>query len=360
MNLKIAVIFLMSTLLSGIAMAQTPDYKTRISLLNAGINTQLKDNKTGLYFESTDKAKNENPHSWLWPLCALIQATNEMEVLAPENSYMAPVVKAIDQYYSDQPPVPGYQDYVRKEKLSSRFYDDNEWVAIAYLDAYNRNHNKKYLDDAKMIYRFIMSGLDTAAGGGLYWKEGDMTTKNTCSNGPAILAALQLYKITKDKSYLNTALDIYKWTNEHLQSPDGIYYDNIKVGSLAISKATYTYNTGTMLQSNVLLYNLTGEKRYLTEAEKIARAGKSYFFKNGRLPGNYWFNAVFMRGYIELYKVDHNQQWIAFFKTDADAIWNTERDALNMVGSKPAKTLIDQAAMIEMYARLLEVQTNKQ
>lgn len=360
MNLKIAVIFLMSTLLSGIVMAQTPDYKTRISLLNTGINTQLKDNKTGLYFESTDKAKNGNPHSWLWPLCALIQATNEMEVLAPGNSYMAPVVKAIYQYYSDKPPVPGYQDYVRKEKLSSRFYDDNEWVAIAYLDAYNRNHDKKYLDDAKMIYRFIMSGLDTAAGGGLYWKEGDKTTKNTCSNCPAILVALQLYKITKDKSYLNTALDIYKWTNDHLQSPDGIYYDNIKVGSLVISKATYTYNTGTMLQSNVLLYNLTGEKRYLTEAEKIAKTGKDYFFKNGRLPGNYWFNAVFMRGYIELYKVDQNQQWIAFFKTDADAVWSTERDALNMVGSKPAKTLIDQAAMIEIYARLLEVQTNKQ
>jgi uncharacterized protein YyaL (SSP411 family) len=360
MNLKIAAIFLTGTLLANIVMAQAPDYNTRINLLSTGINTQLTDNKTGLYFESTDKAKNENPHSWLWPLCALIQATNEMEVLSPESSYMAPVVKAIDQYYNDKPPVPGYQDYVTKERLSSRFYDDNEWVAIAYLDAYNRNHQKKYLDDAKMIYRFIMSGLDTAAGGGLYWKEGDKTTKNTCSNGPAILVALQLYKITKDKTYLNTALNIYKWTNEHLQSPDGIYYDNIKVGSLAISKATYTYNTGTMLQSNVLFYNLTKEKRYLTEAERIAKAGKDHFFKNDRLPDNYWFNAVMLRGYIELYKVDHNQQWAAFFKTDADGIWNTERDASNMVGSKPAKTLIDQAAMIEIYARLLQVQANKQ
>jgi uncharacterized protein YyaL (SSP411 family) len=359
MNLKQTFFLLIACSLSGITTAQTPDYKSRVTLLYNGINSKLKDNKAGLYFETTDMAKNENLHSWLWPLCALIQATNEMEVLGPENNYMVPVVKAIDQYYSDKPPVPGYQDYVTSERISSRFYDDNEWVAIAYLDAYNRNHKKKYLDDAQIIYRFMISGLDTAAGGGLYWKEGDKTTKNTCSNGPAILVALQLYKITKDRTYLNTALDIYKWTNEHLQSPEGIYYDNIKIPSLAIGKAAYTYNTGTMLQSNVLLYNLTKEEKYLTEAERIAKAGKERFFKNDRLPDNYWFNAVLLRGYIELFKVDHDQKWIAFFKTDADSVWNTEKDANNMVGKKPAKSLIDQAAMIEIYARLLELQASK-
>jgi hypothetical protein len=62
-----------------------------------------------------------------------------------------------------------------------------------------------------------------------------------------------------------------------------------------------------------------------------------------------------LRGYIDLYKIDKNQDWINFFEVDADNIWTTERDGTNLLGPKPAKSLIDQAAMIEIYARLQEV-----
>ncbi|MEP6748614.1 MAG: glycoside hydrolase family 76 protein [Bacteroidota bacterium] len=356
MVLKFASFLLISCLLVGIVKSQAPGYTTRIKTLYAGINNKLKEKGQDLYFETTDSTKNENKHAWLWPLCAFIQAANEMEKLAPGSAYMLPVVKSIDQYYSDKPPFPGYQDYVFKERSSSRFYDDNQWVAIAYLDAYNRIKNKKYLEASKMIFQFMMGGTDTIAGGGLYWKEGNRTTKNTCSNGPGVLVALQLYQITKEKKYLQYALNIYQWTTTHLQAPDGLFYDAIKIPSLKISEQKYTYNTGSMLQANVLLYTITNKQKYLQEARRMAKAGKEYFFKNGRLPNEYWFNAVMLRGYAALYKVDKNKEWIDFFKEDADRIWNTERDGDNFLGTKPTKRLIDQAAMIEIYARLQELQ----
>ncbi len=63
-----------------------------------------------------------------------------------------------------------------------------------------------------------------------------------------------------------------------------------------------------------------------------------------------------LRGYQALYNIDKNQQWINFYREDADAIWKTERDpSTNQVGTKPIKRLIDQAAMIEIYARLEEI-----
>ncbi len=355
MNFKPIVLIFSACFFHNVTKAQLPDYKTRIHYLYEDINSRLKDPKADLYYETTDSAKNENPHSWLWPLCAFIQGTNEMEVLEPGKNYMLAVEKAIDQYYSSKPPFPAYQDYVFKERASSRFYDDNQWVAIAYLDGYNRNHKKKYLDASKMIYRFMLGGIDTVSGGGSYWKEGDKTTKNTCSNGPGILVALQLYKIIKQKQYLDTALALYRWTNKHLQYPEGVYYDNIKVPSLKVAKAAYTYNSGAMLQSNVLLYEITKDRKYLTEAQRIAKAGKARFFQNGRLPNEYWFNAVMFRGYAELYKVDKNKDWISFFEKDADEIWKNERDQDNFLGTKKAKSLIDQAAMIEIYARLQEL-----
>lgn len=350
---KVRLIICSLFLIYGSLAAQTTDYQTRIRLLQAGITYKLSDTKTGLYLETTDSIQKDNPHAWLWPMCAYIQAANELDRIEPGKRYMLPVERAVEQYYSNKPPFPAYQDYVTKERESGRFYDDNQWIAIAYLDAYDRTRQKHYLEKSEMICRFMLNGLDTVTGGGIYWKEGEFKSKNTCSNGPGILVLLQLYKITRKSEYLSNALAIYQWANKYLQAPEGIYYDNISTKSLKIDKATYTYNTGTMLQSNVLLYQLTKDKKYLLEAQRIALAGRNRFFKSGRLPnGNYWFNAVMLRGYEALYLEDKNKAWLDFYFTDADAIWNTERDSNDMVGNKPIKSLIDQAAMIEIYARL--------
>ena len=331
------------------------NYQQRINIIQNNINSRFYDAKTGLYIETTDSSKNEHPHSFLWPLCALIQAANEVDFLNKKNT-MQPVVKAIDQYYSPRPPAPGYQAYVTAEKRDTRFYDDNQWVAIAYLDAYNRTHQSNFLNKGKEIDRFMMTGFDTLSGGGLYWEEDHKTSKNTCSNGPGILIGLQLYNITKQKPYLDTALMLYNWANKRLQAPDGLYYDNIKIPSLELGKAIFTYNTGTMLQANVLLYNITKDIKYLTEAERIAKAAKEHFYKDGKLPGNYWFNAVLLRGAIALYKVDKNKAQLQYFIDDANRIWQEERDENNLLGTKPAKTLIDQAAMMEIYARLAAIE----
>lgn len=349
---------LMIILVNSSAFAQNPSYNTRISLLYEQINKKLKDSSTGLYYEATNHSKNENKYSFLWPLCAYIQAANEMERITPKKNYLSPVLKAIHQYYYAKSTYPAYQAYVTKEKKESLYYDDNQWLAIALLDAYqNRPHKKSYLKISKMICNFMISGLDTVTGGGFYWREGDKTTKNTCSNGPGIIVLLNLYKITKDPYFLQTAIKIYNWVNKTLQSPDALFYDNIRTSDLQVNKIKYTYNTGTMLQSNVLLYEITKNKKYLNEAERIAKAGEKYFFKNGRLPNGYWFNTVLFRGYEALFKFDRNKTWINLFQKDADEIWKNERDSNNMLGTKPEKTLIDQAAMIEIYARLEKIKT---
>lgn len=329
-------------------------YYQRAGIIHENIEKYFSDKKQGLFYETTGVQK-ENPHSWLWPLCGLIQAANELEVLNKSGNYMEPVENAINQYYSTVKPAPAYQDYVIKERLSSRFYDDNQWIAIAYLDAYNRTGLKRYLEKSEEIYRFLLTGYDKNAGGGIYWKEGDKSTKNTCSNGPNILVSLQLYKITGDKKYMDTALLIYNWTNKHLRSKEGIFYDAIKVSSMKIDSGLYTYNTGTLLQANVLLFNLTKNKKYLAEAKSIAKAGEVQFYKNKKLPAHYWFNAVFLRGYLELYKVEKDKSRLQFIINDAERVWKEERDDENLLGRDHDKTLLLQAGMMEIYARLATI-----
>ena len=106
----------------------------------------------------------------------------------------------------------------------------------------------------------------------------------------------------------------------------------------------------------ILLYNITKEKKYLTEAERIASAVKQDFYRNHKLPDNYWFNAVLLRGEVALYQADKNKNYIQFFIDEANRIWNEEKNREGLVGKKDKrKRLIDQAAMIEIYARLAEL-----
>jgi hypothetical protein len=349
-------LFMLATVTVSSAHAQLPSNTARAEALLKAVNTHLYNPETKLYLETINKEKNENPHTFLWGMCGLIQATNELEALKKGSSYMPPVMQAIEAYYDTKPPAPGYDSYVVKEKGGDRFYDDNQWIAIAYMDAYARNRKKVFLDKSVEIYRFMMTGFDEVSGGGLYWKENDKTTKNTCSNGPGVLVALQLYEATKQKTYLDTALLLYNWTNKMLQAPSGNFWDAIKpLQNNKIDSAFYTYNTGTMLESNVKLYRITKDKKYLQEAQKLAKASLAHFFRNGRFPSSYWFNAVLLRGYEALYKVDGNRTYINAMQQDADKVWQNEKDENNLVGRRKDKDLLGQAGMIEIYARLARI-----
>ena len=149
---------------AGVSYGQTQ----RALILYKTIYRTYYDSATGLFTETNNKAADEHPNCYLWPLCGLVQAANEMEVLEPGRSYLEPVIKAIDQYYSVKHGIGGYDSYVVKQGGGDRFYDDNQWIGLAYMDAYARTKRKIFLDRSVEIYRFMMSGYDTVTGGGLY------------------------------------------------------------------------------------------------------------------------------------------------------------------------------------------------
>jgi uncharacterized protein YyaL (SSP411 family) len=345
----------------GEGQAKTAIWLDRISIIEKNINDYFVDAATGYYKEKTAHKPGEKLYSYLWPLCGLIQAANEVEAVTGRKKYFDSVLQSIQAYYDPSAPAASYGSYIVKEKKDDRFYDDNQWIGIACLDAYERTKDKKYLDQGLLVYRFMMSGFDTVSGGGLYWKENDLTTKNTCSNGPGVLVALQLYHATGNKAYLDTALLLYNWTKKNILSPENVYYDNMQLPSRKIDKRTYTYNTGTMLQSSVMLYRITGEREYLKHAQQLAEGSLKKFFIKSRFPGHYWFNVVLFRGYIDLYKIDDERKFINAMEQDAESIWQNERDNNSLIGKKETKELLDQAAVMEIFARLAAItRTNKQ
>lgn len=279
------------------------------------------------------------------------------------------VLKGLEEYYDCKRTPCAYASYINSAPQSDRFYDDNVWLGIDFTDIYQQTKGKKYLQKAEEIWKFIFSGMDDKLGGGIYWCEQKKGGKNACSNAPGSVYALKLFEATRDSSYFHYGKSLFEWTERNLKDDtDCLYYDNIKLDG-KIGKAKYAYNSGQMMQAAVLLYKLTGNKSYLAEAQRIATSCYNFFFNPFTAPngesfrmlreGNIWFTAVMMRGFIELYGQDKNPAYLDAFRKNLDYAWRHSRESDGLFGTDwkggskdNKKWLLTQAAMVEMYARM--------
>lgn len=78
--------------------------------------------------------------------------------------------------------------------------------------------------------------------------------------------------------------------------------------------------------------------------------------------GDVWFTAVMLRGFIELYEIDHNKIYLNSFNKSLDYAWEHARDEKGLFNTDftgnsqdNRKWLLTQAAMVEMYARLATI-----
>ncbi len=328
------------------------------------------------YLASADTGAQKR-FAYLWPFSGTFSAVNALYKTTGDKKYLSILEKqtlvALESYYDNKRQPACYASYLNEAAPSDRFYDDNVWLGIDFAELYFKTKNKKYLDKSVEIWQFILSGMDDKLDGGIYWCEQKKHSKNTCSNAPGSVMAFKLYEATGDKAYFEKGLELYNWTKKNLQDPeDKLYWDNISLNG-RIGKAKFPYNAGQMLQSASLLYKLTGDRQYLLEAQDLAAASIGYFTtevtENGKTirlikPGNVWFVAVMFRGYVELYHIDKNKEYMEIFNQSLDYAWNHARDESGLFqdnwegkSDKKVKWLLDQAAFIEMYASLASIIT---
>lgn len=333
-------------------------------------------NTSVTYLASEEQKNMPNQYSYLWPYSGTFSAVNALLATTGDKRYKTlldnRVLQGLEEYFDTGREPEGYASYINTAPLSDRFYDDNIWLGIDFTDAYMSTKEKKYLQKAELIWKFIESGTDNKLGGGIYWCEQKRISKNTCSNAPGSVLALKLFRATQDSSYFKKGQKLYEWTKKQLQDPtDYLYFDNVNLDG-KIDKTKYAYNSGQMMQSAALLYQLTGKKNYLKDAQNIAEGCHNYFFTNfisdqGEAfkllkKGDLWFTAVMLRGFIELYRTDHNKRYIESFNKSLDYAWTHVRDENGFFDTDfsgktrdDRKWLLTQAAIVEMYARLAAI-----
>lgn len=145
--------------------------------------------------------------SYLWPMSGIYSSAVALAKIDPEKytKYVDSMAMAVEKYYDTQRTPFGYQAYPVEFGKVDRYYDDNGLVGIDYIDSYMVTGNEHYLEKAKQVLTFILSGWSEDFEGGVSWLEGVRDQKPACSNGKAMVLALKLYEATKDPYYLETA-----------------------------------------------------------------------------------------------------------------------------------------------------------
>jgi len=312
-----------------------------------------------LYFLEINTTAKQHP-CWIWDASIQLQALCAAARIEPKK-YLPMVNRyatALASYRTLNHNRAGF-DVNPPPKSTDRYYDDNAWIAMAFLEAYQLTHDRRHLALGIDAYNFALSGEDEKLGGGIYWHEDRTDTKNTCSSGPTMIAALMLYKITGQPQYLQTAKRLYDWTRTHIQDDDGLVFDHITVPGGKVQGDKVSYNTGTLLKAACMLYQTTGEKKYLDEAERIAHASEGRFIRksDGLIGGWGKLNVKLIEGFLSLQEVDHDPHWLelvgkclAVLHTHRNAAgWYTlEWDASPPDLKQPVR-LIDQSAPARAY-----------
>lgn len=326
------------------------------------------------YTANSDANLTQQEVSFLWPYSAMVSGCVSMYKISKADKYKELMDKQIkpglDLYWDNTRKPACYQSYPTFAGKNDRYYDDNDWIALDCCDYYEATGKQEYLDKAIALHRYIYSGWSDELGGGIYWCEQKRTSKNTCSNAPATVLCLKLYKLTKDEKYLKQAEETYEWTKKNLRDPeDFVYWDNINLEG-QIGYAKYTYNSGQMIQAGVLLYQITGKEAYLQDAQQTAKGAYEYFCRlqqtpKGEMrfyPDSPWFNVILFRGLKVLYQTDHNPTYIKAMIDNADFAWRWTRDSNGLFSndwsgnkSNQFKSLLENACMIELFAEISEL-----
>jgi hypothetical protein len=197
---------------------------------------------------------------------------------------------------------------------STVFYDDNAHMVVALVEAYRLTADPVYLARAEETYDFVISGEDSAGGGGIYFSEPDDSVKETISTLQGARAAAMLYRETGQSSYLTDATRLYEWCRTHVQQPSGMFYERYYLtGPRAGTAGDFALvnGPGDAIGAQLELFAATGNSANLQEAQRLGAAALSRYFNSstGAINDEGFWAFELVDALCDLTRFDGNPVW---------------------------------------------------
>lgn len=212
------------------------------------------------------------------------------------------------------------------------YYDDMLWMALALLRLYDHTEEEKYKNAVQILWKDIQGGWNEEMGGGFAWRKSQPDYKNTPSNAPAVILAARLYQRWGQEEDLNRANQTYDWLRSHMVDPQtGIVWDGMnRTGDGRIDKDwIFSYNQGTYIGASVELYRITKERSFLDSAIRTAEEAmrrltdsSSTLLRDEGTGDGGLFKGIFIRYLAELAAADPAQEALTpFILHHAEQAW---------------------------------------
>ena len=234
----------------------------------------------------------------------------------------------------------------------NHYYDDNGWWALAWVAAFDLTRDNRYLEVARAIFARNTAGWDDACGGGLRWN----TTsgyKNAITNELFLTLAALLHQRTPGEQggYLTWAQREWEWFSAHgLIGPGGLVNDGLTAACQNNGGTTWTYNQGVILGGLAAMFEITGDRGYLTQGETIAGAALSELATAGDLAtagilaepcesaargcneDQAQFKGIFVRYLYDFWRQSRQPAYRAFILANASSVWDHGQNAASQFG----------------------------
>jgi uncharacterized protein YyaL (SSP411 family) len=271
--------------------------------------------------------------AFVWPAGFQLRTLAAAAKVAPAE-YRAALDRfadALDRYWTVRDGVGGYMVLPMK---SERLYDDNAWIALGMLDAYEATGDRKYVDQAARTLAFIAGSEKKTPGGGLRQHEDKEGPTSVCTTAPAAVGALRLYQAAGNPQQLEMAERWYAWLTSKevgIQDPaDGLFDDTASFAGeqWKINHGKRAYNSALPLQAAVLLYQIKKDARYLREAQRIGRAALARWAEpSGAFKETaQWGGSDLADALLALYQVDRDPRWYAAVRASLQFLHEQGRD----------------------------------
>ncbi|MGG6311003.1 glycoside hydrolase family 76 protein [Paenibacillus macerans] len=214
----------------------------------------------------------------------------------------------------------------------NELYDDMEWMALAWLRAYQATGEPEYKAASLILWQDIQTGWNEQMGGGIAWQKSQLDYKNTPANAPAVILAARLYQAFGNPDDLAWARRIYDWQSANLVDPaTGLVWDGMnRTGDGAIDKDwKFTYCQGVFIGASVEMHRISKQTEYSEAALRTFRVVANEFAQpeNGLLPDEGdgdagLFKGILIRYLAELAKAAPDHPEIAeYIDAQAENAW---------------------------------------
>lgn len=236
----------------------------------------------------------------------------------------------------------------------NRYYDDEGWWALAWIDVYDRTHDPRYLQMSESIFNNMAGGWSNTCSGGIWWSK-DRKYKNAIANELFLSVAAHLARRAATPSsrdaYLAWANREWQWfSHTGMINPHHLINDGLDANCRNNGKTTWTYNQGVVLGGLAELYQASHNRALLTTANQIASAAISSpvladahrILREPCEPkcggDGSQFKGIFIRNLYYLNQVAPNSSYSQFIVANADSIWSGAKPStyhLGLIWSAP-------------------------